>query len=149
MFNLDLSKLGFLNSNNCSSRVLIRGKNQTLAKQSPPPSPPPPPRTRCAYYRQPPQVCYRIKNVLIQWDPPKVDIIQRFHFLGIEKADPVLYESIYGPTLVHASQLPQEALRFPTPPGEVLACNSDSNMPPYLIRTYNYQGYYNFCSNSF
>ena len=109
----------------------------------------PPTRTRCVYYRPAPNVYYPIKNVLIQWESPDVEIIQRFHYLGVEQADPVLYEAIYGRTLVNASQLPPEALRFPTPRGEVLACNSDPNMPPYFVRTCNYQGYYNVCSNSY
>jgi len=105
-----------------------------------------PTRTRFVYYRKTPHLYYPIKNVLIQWESPDVEITQRFHYLGIEQADPILYEAMFGPSLVHASQLPPEVFRFPTPHGEVLACNSDSNMPPYLVRTYNCRQFFNTCS---
>jgi hypothetical protein len=98
-------------------------------------------RTQCIYFRKAPCSFYPIKNVLIQWDSPDVEIIQRFYYLGVEKVDPVLYEATYGPSLVDASQLPPEAFRFPTPRGEVLACDSNPNISPYLFKTYIYQDY--------
>jgi hypothetical protein len=72
------------------------------------------------------------KNVLIQWDSPDVDVRQAFHFLGVFTVCPVQYAQSNGP-LLDASQLPREVAQFPTPAGETLACNSNSDMIPALI----------------
>jgi len=72
------------------------------------------------------------KNVIIQWDSPDVDVRQAYHFLGIQLQDPLAYAAQHGASLVTASQLPAEVARFPTPAGEVLAVNSNSNMTPVL-----------------
>jgi hypothetical protein len=73
------------------------------------------------------------KNVLIQWDSPDVDVRQAFHFLGVQIVDPVAYAATFGATLADASQLPREVAQFPTPPGETLAVNSNSDMIPALV----------------
>jgi hypothetical protein len=73
------------------------------------------------------------KNVLIQWDSPDVDVRQAFHFLGVQVADPVAYAATFGATLADASQLPREVAQFPTPAGETLAVNSNSDMIPALV----------------
>ena len=73
------------------------------------------------------------KNVLIQWDSPDVDVRQAFHFLGVQQADPVAYAATFGATLADASQLPREVSQFPTPAGETLAVNSNSDIIPALV----------------
>ena len=73
------------------------------------------------------------KNVLIQWDSPDVEVRQAFHFLGVQVTCPVQYAATHGASLRDASQLPAEVARFQTPAGEVLACNSNSNLIPQLV----------------
>ena len=73
------------------------------------------------------------KNVIIQWDSPDVDVRQAYHFLGIQVACPIKYVANFGATLADASQLPREVAHFPTPAGETLAVNSNSDMIPALV----------------
>ena len=74
---------------------------------------------------------------------PSAQTIKMFHYLGIEITDPSVYESIYGTTLVNASQLPKDVNEFPTPKGEVLA----DNTRPFLEYNYADNEFYNYQNN--
>ena len=75
------------------------------------------------------------KNVVTQWDEAVqiLEVIQSFHFLGVEIADSILYNAKYGPTLVEASCLPQWVNEFHTPTGETIAAECESNLGCYFI----------------
>lgn len=72
-------------------------------------------------------VVMKPRNVIIQWEPPKVSIKKQYRYLGVIRANPADYVQRYGPTLKESSQLPQFVLDIKTPPDLVLAANHQYN----------------------
>ena len=69
-----------------------------------------------------------VKNILIQWETPDVDIMQKYTYLGIEEMNPWKYIARFGASLVSAANLPPEVHEFVTPVGEVLAVDAGDYM---------------------
>ena len=66
------------------------------------------------------------KNVVIDWEgKDSTEVRQKYHFLGVETADPLEYERRHGHELVETNRLPAfvSELNTKIPSGEVLASN--------------------------
>ena len=63
------------------------------------------------------------RNVIIQWEAPRVSVRKEFKFLGVIQANPAEYVARYGSSLVVSSALPAIANEFSVPAGLVLAAN--------------------------
>ena len=61
------------------------------------------------------------KNVIIQWDPPAVQVKKNFKDLGVIRANPAEYVQRYGATLKAHNELPQFVKEIKPPTGVVLA----------------------------
>lgn len=48
----------------------------------------------------------RSKNLVIEWDEPKINYKTSINWLGVEDADPELYKKKYGNTLYRKDELP-------------------------------------------
>ena len=57
------------------------------------------------------------RNLIIQWEAPKVEIKQEIKYLGVVRADPVEYLQKYGDSLKVPSGLPKYVLDITTPEG--------------------------------
>ncbi len=55
------------------------------------------------------------RNVIIQWEEPRVNIKQEVKYLGVVRANPVEYVQKFGPTLRTHTELPQFVLDIATP----------------------------------
>lgn len=71
--------------------------------------------------QQPDAVVAQPKNVVIQWESPKVEIKKEFKDLGVIRADPAEYLQRYGTTLKTVQDLPSFVLEIKPPAGVVLA----------------------------
>jgi len=61
------------------------------------------------------------KNIIIQWESPKVNIVKEFRDLGVVYAHPSEYIQRFGSTLKHFDELPDFAKNLHTPTGLVFA----------------------------
>jgi hypothetical protein len=77
---------------------------------------------------QPDPIAPKPKNVIIQWESPKVVINKKFEDLGIVRADPIDYVHKYGSSLRPSHELPTFAKQIKPPKGIVLA--ADKKIPP-------------------
>lgn len=77
---------------------------------------------------QPDPITPKPKNVIIQWESPKVVVNKKFEDLGIVRADPIDYVHKYGPSLRPPDELPKFAKQIKPPKGIVLA--ADKKTPP-------------------
>jgi len=68
-------------------------------------------------------VVVKPRNVIVQWEAPRVNIRKEIKYLGIIRANPAEYVSRYGVTLKQASELPEFVTDIKTPDGLVLAAN--------------------------
>jgi hypothetical protein len=72
-------------------------------------------------------VCLKPRNVIIQWETPKVNIKKEFKYLGIIHANPAEYIQRYGNVLKNSRDLPQFVHDIKTPDGVVLASDYHYN----------------------
>jgi hypothetical protein len=81
------------------------------------------PRVRRVVFRPAPKVIPAPppKNVVIQWDSPRVALNRQFRNLGVSAAHPNAYTAKYGPSLVDSSAIPNIARRVRPENGLVLA----------------------------
>lgn len=70
-----------------------------------------------------------IKNLIIEWEPPKVEVKKKLTYLGVVKMDPYAYIKEHGGTLIESQNLPESVKEIPTPPGIELV----STLPTYFI----------------
>lgn len=69
-------------------------------------------------------VMVKPKNIIIQWEPPRVHIKKEFKDLGIVRANPVEYVQRYGSTLKRSIELPSFVKEIKPPDGVILAADS-------------------------
>lgn len=69
-------------------------------------------------------VMVKPKNIIIQWEPPRVHIKKEFKDLGIVRANPVEYVQRYGSSLKRSIELPSFVKEIKPPDGVVLAADS-------------------------
>jgi hypothetical protein len=74
---------------------------------------------RCAETTEP--VVSKPKNVIVQWDAPKVVVNKEVRNLGVIKADPVKYKKLYSASLTSPDKMPDFVKEMPVPPGIKLA----------------------------
>ena len=83
---------------------------------------------------QPVQLAPTPKNLLVDWNATNnTRVHQKFNYLGVENANPELYEKHYGSELIPTNMLPREAneLNAHIPSDEVLAVNQSPT--PYQL----------------
>jgi hypothetical protein len=61
------------------------------------------------------------RNVIVQWEAPKVEVKQEFKYLGVIKANPAEYVAQYRDTLKSARELPEFVQHIKNQEGIVLA----------------------------
>lgn len=71
-------------------------------------------------------VMVKPKNIIIQWEPPRVHIKKEFKDLGIVRANPVEYVQRYGTSLKRSIELPPFVKEIKPPDGVVLAADTSS-----------------------
>ena len=79
--------------------------------------------TRAPYSGNNHALLYKPKNIIVQWDPPKVEIRKEFKDLGIVRANPIEYIERYGPTLKQGPELPTFIKEIKPPKGVILAAD--------------------------
>lgn len=67
------------------------------------------------------------KNIIVQWEPPKVEIKKEFKDLGIVRANPVEYVQRYGSSLKRSIELPTFVKEIKPPAGVILAADTGSS----------------------
>ncbi len=84
-------------------------------------------KRRVVYQRPAPEPVYeKVKNVIIQWDPPKVVVNREFKDLGIVRADPDEYIAKFGPTLKKLEEMPDFVKDIKLPQDLLLAAQVPS-----------------------
>ena len=68
-------------------------------------------------------VVVKPRNVIVQWEAPRVNIRKEIKYLGVIRANPAEYVSRYGVSLKQSSELPEFVTDIRTPDGLVLAAN--------------------------
>lgn len=68
-------------------------------------------------------VIVKPRNVIIQWEAPRVNIRREIKYLGVIRANPAEYVQRYGASLKNATDLPDYVANIKTPEGLVLAAN--------------------------
>ena len=68
------------------------------------------------------------KNVIIQWEMPKIEIKKEFKDLGIVRANPVEYVQRFGTSLKHANELPDFVKEIKPPNDLMLACDWEPSL---------------------
>lgn len=68
-------------------------------------------------------VIVRPRNVIVQWEAPRVNIRREIKYLGVIRANPAEYVQRYGSSLKSANELPDYVASIKTPEGLVLAAN--------------------------
>ena len=65
-------------------------------------------KRRVIYQRsaQPDPVVVKPRNIIVQWETPKLTIRREYKYLGIIRANPSDYVSRYGPSLKTANDMP-------------------------------------------
>lgn len=86
-------------------------------------------KRRVIYNRptQPDPVVIKPRNVIIQWEAPRVNVRQEVKYLGVDRANPAEYVQRYGQELKKAQELPEIVRRLPNPEGIVLASEYQYN----------------------
>jgi len=72
-------------------------------------------------------VIMKPRNVVIQWEAPRVNIKKEIKYLGVIRANPVEYVQRYGTSLKTSRELPDFVLDIKTPEGIVLAADYKYN----------------------
>lgn len=72
-------------------------------------------------------VVVKPRNIIVQWNTPKVTIKKEFKYLGIVRANPIDYVQRYGTTLRQSNELPKFVTDIKTPDGLVLAADYKYN----------------------
>lgn len=67
------------------------------------------------------------KNIIVQWETPKINIKREFKYLGVIRANPVEYGRRFGPSLTSASKLPSFVSAIKPPNGIVQAADVNPN----------------------
>ncbi len=81
-------------------------KRRFIFNQPPPPSP---------------DISQAVRNLIIQWEAPKVNVKKSIKYLGVTRADPELYTKEYGSSLMATRNLPEILNEIKTPEGLLLA----------------------------
>ena len=66
------------------------------------------------------------RNIIVQWETPKLTIRREYKYLGIIRANPSDYVSRYGPSLKTATDMPDFVNEIKPPKGLVLAAEQPS-----------------------
>ena len=72
---------------------------------------------------QPDPFVVKPRNVIVQWEAPKVEIKQEIKYLGTIRANPAEYVERYGASLKSAQEMPDFVNEIKAPSGVVLAAN--------------------------
>ena len=72
-------------------------------------------------------VVVKPRNVIVQWEAPKVQIKRDYKYLGVVRANPADYVARYGSSLKTSQELPQFVLDIKPPQGVVLAADYQYN----------------------
>jgi hypothetical protein len=67
------------------------------------------------------------KNIIVQWEPPKVEIKKEFKDLGIVRANPIEYVQRYGSSLKRSIELPTFVKEIKPPAGVILAADTGTS----------------------
>jgi hypothetical protein len=67
------------------------------------------------------------RNVIVQWEAPRVNVRQCVKYLGVVRANPAEYVSRYAGALMDSSELPKFVTDIATPHGLTLAADSQRN----------------------
>lgn len=67
------------------------------------------------------------KNIIVQWEPPKVEIKKEFKDLGVVRANPIEYVQRYGSSLKRSIELPTFVKEIKPPVGVILAADSGAS----------------------
>jgi hypothetical protein len=59
----------------------------------------------------------KIKNLVVQWDTPRVVVRKKMCNLGVVKADPACYKSLFAESMTTADRLPEFVRELPLPNG--------------------------------
>ena len=73
------------------------------------------------------------KNIIVQWDQPKVEIKKEFKDLGIVRANPIEYMQRFGSTLKKPNELPQFVKDIRPPEGVILAADAPTELREYEL----------------
>ncbi|CAF1010698.1 unnamed protein product [Brachionus calyciflorus] len=76
---------------------------------------------------EPEPVVAKPRNVIVQWEAPKVTIHKQFKFLGIVRANPAEYIERYGDSITQSDDLPDFVKKLPSPNGVTLAADLYEN----------------------
>jgi len=83
------------------------------------------PRRRVVYNKPPPnppvQLLQPVRNLIIEWEAPRVTVKKSIKYLGVIRADPKKYLKEFGSNLTNACDLPAIVNEIKTPEGLVLA----------------------------
>lgn len=63
------------------------------------------------------------KNVIIQWEPPKIEVQRKVTYLGVVAANPDEYQRKFAGQLLDAKDIPQHLRDIKNPQGLVLAAD--------------------------
>jgi hypothetical protein len=87
------------------------------------------PKRRVIYQRsnEKDPVVVKPRNVIVQWEAPRVIIRKDYKFLGVIRANPLEYVQRFGPTLKAARDLPSFVLDIKPPEGIILAADYHYN----------------------
>jgi hypothetical protein len=67
------------------------------------------------------------RNVIVQWEPPKVSLKKEYKYLGVVNANPAEYIQKYGKTLKESKELPSFVVNIKTPENLILAADVNNN----------------------
>ncbi|RNA39701.1 serine threonine- phosphatase with EF-hands 2-like [Brachionus plicatilis] len=83
-------------------------------------------KRRVIYNRpnQPDPVVVKPRNVIVQWEAPRVNIRKEIKYLGVIRANPAEYVQRYSGSLTEAGDMPGFVKEIKTPEGLVLAAES-------------------------
>ncbi len=85
-------------------------------------------KRRVVYQRPPPDpVVIKPRNVIIQWEIPKVSIRKDYKYLGVVRANPAEYARKYSSQLKSFEELPEIVRDIKNPEGIVLAADYKYN----------------------
>lgn len=68
-------------------------------------------------------VIVKPRNVIVQWEAPRVNIRREIKYLGVIRANPAEYVQRYGTSLKSSNEMPDYVANIKTPEGLVLAAN--------------------------
>ena len=73
------------------------------------------------------------RNVIVQWEAPKMTLKRQVKYLGVISADPIKYLQKFGTSLKNARELPDFVLDIKTPDSMKLAAECRDVHVPELI----------------